>query len=350
MPNSKSLPNADDDVVFRTAWLFLEGLKASKICDQLRREYPTLAITREGIYPLLAKAKLRGFLRLVPPLETTLAERIAERFPRILPSDIRVVSTGGKAANEFVSAVAAEVALDLIKDLGRQRIDPIGIGLGPGKATLDFSKHLSELLNAETDRLPKLKLFAITAGCSPTVPEYAPISFFNLFPSRFIQKEVGRVGLFAETLLSVKEFDAIKKNPGPGVRDCFRDKGQIRLVVTAMGDLADPHDLLGAFLKGTKTQLESLGAIGNVQYRPFGVDRIIRERPHDLRAFTLFELDELVQMSRQKDRHVILIARQCGLCGTNRARVLRPLLEVDELRVFSKIVMDVDTAQDLLQS
>lgn len=89
--------------------------------------------------------------------------------------------------------------------------------------------------------------------------------------------------------------------------------------------------------------------IGNVQYRPFSEDGPVREKKQELRAVTLFELDELVTMSKEKDRYVILLARQCGLCKKNRARVLRCLLGRDDLAVFTHLVMDLETADELLK-
>ena len=50
-----------------------------------------------------------------------------------------------------------------------------------------------------------------------------------------------------------------------------------------------------------------------------------RNLPGDLRAVTLYELDDLVRIADQKNKHVILIARQCGACKRTCAEALRPL-------------------------
>jgi hypothetical protein len=68
-----------------------------------------------------------------------------------------------------------------------------------------------------------------------------------------------------------------------------------------------------------------------------------------LRAVTIFELKHLVEAANQKNRHVILMARQCGICGRSRAEALRPLLTNPQLKVFSTLVMDAATARDLLK-
>jgi len=68
----------------------------------------------------------------------------------------------------------------------------------------------------------------------------------------------------------------------------------------------------------------------------------------DLRAVTLYELEDLVRIAGQKNKHVILIARQCGMCERTRAEALRPLLTNPNLKVFSTLVMDAATAKELL--
>ena len=69
-----------------------------------------------------------------------------------------------------------------------------------------------------------------------------------------------------------------------------------------------------------------------------------------MRAVTLFELDDFVRMANAKNKHVVLIARQCGLCGKTRAAALRPLLTSPRLRVWSELVMDEATARDLVSN
>ncbi len=56
-----------------------------------------------------------------------------------------------------------------------------------------------------------------------------------------------------------------------------------------------------------------------------------------------------VQAANQKNRHVILMARQCGICGRSRAEALRPLLTNPQLKVFSTLVLNAATARDLLK-
>ena len=76
-----------------------------------------------------------------------------------------------------------------------------------------------------------------------------------------------------------------------------------------------------------------------MQYRPYSATGPVKEKPSDLRAVTLFELEDLARIAGQKNKHVILIARQCGACGRTRAEALQPLLTNASLKVFSTQVL-----------
>jgi DNA-binding transcriptional regulator LsrR (DeoR family) len=334
-----------DVLLLRTAELFFGGKTATEIRDVINHEYsPVPRLTRESVYPLLVKAKSRGFIQFVPPIERSLSDQVIKQFD-CAPDSVVVVNTTGKESTELVAAAGAELALKLIKQIWRRKGTPVGVGLGPGRATLDFSVRLSRLL--EEPDAPKLNLFAISAGCPSHSPEYASTSFFNLFPRSVTDM---RVGLFAQTLVRNREFKSITKVAG--VSEVFQKRDQIDLVVTSMGDASDEHDLLSMFLQEAGLNIDTLrkeGWVGNVQYRPYSLKAPIEEGPDMLRAVTVFELHELRNLARQKGKHVVLIARQCGICGRTRAAALRPLLTVPELRVFSELVMDVATAKDLLR-
>ena len=66
------------------------------------------------------------------------------------------------------------------------------------------------------------------------------------------------------------------------------------------------------------------------------------------RAVTLFELDELRELSARKDKYVVLVSGPCGKCGRTRSDALRPLVANPKLKVWSHLVLDLDTAQELV--
>lgn len=341
-----------DAVVFRVAQLFLAKrgrLSTAEIAKQVSQEFPqTRELTRESIYPLLSEAVIRGFLRLVPPINQQLTDKLIAKYTNLQSGSLQVIETAGKHDNAKVSVAAAGLALNYIAEIAKVSDNhPVGIGLGPGRATLDFCQEIQGLLSSFPEPI-KLKLVAISAGCPPDSPEYSSISFFNFFPNNIV---ASKVGLFAETLVKVKDFEELKQHPG--VKKAFEARDSIDVVVTSMGDFKDKDDLLSIFLDQSGEKLNNLranGWVGNVQYRPYSLTGPVREKPGDLRAVTLFELEDLVRISNQKYKHVILIARQCGLCGRTRSEALLPLLKEPKLKVFSMLVMDSATAIELLRA
>ena len=222
----------EDDLLFRIVALFFQKKTVRQIAGEL-------GLNRESVYPLLARARDRGFVQLVPPVEEAKAEAVATKF-RCPPGSIRVVNVGDKRFGKHVAASAAELVLGVIEEVGQAKGKdrPVGLGLGPGRVTLDLSRCLNELLQSNPGAT-KLKLFAISAGGPAESPQYAPTSFFNLFPE---DRVVGQVGLFAETLVPAQDFKDIKRRPG--VSEAFDARDEIDVVVTAMGDIDDEHDLL----------------------------------------------------------------------------------------------------------
>lgn len=236
--------------------------------------------------------------------------------------------------------------LELIGQMPLRRKQMVGLGLGPGRATLDFSRCFSSKLRSTLD-VPKLSLHAITAGAPTRSPRYAPISFFNLFPRDYVERYVG---LFAETILTRREFEEIKQRPG--IVDAFDLRDEIDVAITSFGDISHECDLFRWFLKQSKVNVDELirdeGWLGNVQYRPYSQSEPIIESDTQKRVPTLFELDDFVEMASKGRRHVILLARSCGHCGQARTGALRPLLQNARLKVWSRLVIDMQTARELL--
>lgn len=341
--------NIDNRVIFRVAELFVrEKFRPQEIADRVNDEFRDLKLklTREAIYPLLIKARELRFLKLTPPFNETMGKDIESAFT-CRSGSVRVIDCPVPQSNESVSAAAAEWAFDLMKEMPPTPDGALGFGLGPGRGTLDFVKHFSQLLGGD-GAVPKLNLYAISAGCPADSPGYASISFFNLFPSACVNT---RLGLFAQTLIQKKDFARVQTEQG--VREVFAAKADIDIVVTSMGDKDDPHGLFGQFIRACPGRPPSWFEewVGDIQYRPYSVSGPIEEGPKDFRAVTLFELSELVSMANTKDKEVILIVRKCGLCERSKthARALLPVLKNPSLRVFSRLVLDSDTAREVLE-
>jgi DNA-binding transcriptional regulator LsrR (DeoR family) len=212
---------------------------------------------------------------------------------------------------------------------------------------LEVARHLGNLMKSDPET-PQLRLVIISSACPATCPEYSSTAFLNLFPSSAVQE---RIGLFAEPIVAANTFARLATRPG--VREAFEAKSKIDVVITSMGDAEDEHDLLTRLMKQAEEDMRALKRhrwVGNVMYRPYNDNGPIHEQDREQRAVTLFELEDFVQMSHTRNKHVILLARACGMCGKTKARSLRPLLANEKLRVWSQIVMDVKSANDLTGS
>lgn len=185
----EQLQRSDDAVIFRAAQLFLgdraPGLSPSEIATQISAEFDLRPkLTREAIYPMISEAIRRGFLRLVPPVHQQLAERVRAKYPNLKGVTLSVVQTAGQHDNAKVSAVAAELAFAHLQDIIRATNDPtVSVGLGPGRATLDFCRAFSGLLAGYPEPV-KLRLVAISAGCPANAPEYLDF-LLQPFPQAF---------------------------------------------------------------------------------------------------------------------------------------------------------------------
>jgi len=358
--NEQQLRDADAKLVFRVAQLFIEQRRetadpakkgsrkfAENIAEQIRQEFKGVRFTRQMAWAFAGEAMRRGFFILAPPYETTLQTSLVVKYPH-LANRLHVVHTSSPTDNRKVAIAAAHIALEAAKKIAKSLGHaPLGLGLGPGRATRDFCEVFSQLI--EQDRyVPKLDLVAISAGCPAKEPEYASTSFFNLFKDHIVNS---RTGLFAQTLVYPRDLRHIRKRAG--VKEAMEAQKKIHMVVTSMGDMNDKDDLLRLFLEDSQVDVEALikrGWVGNVQYRPYTIKGPVKERANDLRAVTLFELDDLRKMATDSDdKCVILIARRCAKCGRTRADALKPLLEKDsDLRVFSHLVMDSATCGELV--
>jgi hypothetical protein len=357
-----------DAIVYRVCDLFLSQerqpgksgrrRKVEEIAQTIEREFGE-TVSRETIYPMLTRGRELGFIRLVPPVNEVLAGEVANEFG-LSTDELEVVNVHGRSAGAQVAAAGAQFVMDLARDMWarkplsqrdpEKRENAIRLGLGPGRAALDFARAFSRLMVADTDPIP-FELIAITAGAPADEPEYAPPSFFNVFP----KGRVYFVGFFGGLLVPADRVDDYRKLPG--AREAFEKADEIDIVITAMGDPKDKDDLLTKSLTSAREVQEELTDVtvempddwkGNVQYRPYTDSEPYMEQGNSLRALTVFELEDFCEMANDRKRHVVLLARQCGLCGRSRADSLRPLLTQDKLKVWSHLVMDIPTARELL--
>ncbi len=337
MAKMRRRPEASDELVFGVCHAFLKGEKTEAIAE-------AFGLTREGVYPLIVEGAARNYLLLCPPAQQQLTERLALRYA-IDPGHVRVVATRGKAANEQVSWAGGDLVLDLAREVAARK-KPVHLGLGSGWTTLQVARRLAQRLRTEFGGAD-LVLHALSSGFDIKDPLRAPVAFFGSFSD--LPVKVDYLGLFVSAAVPWNMYEDVKTQPG--VRESFQHAPDVDIVVTSLASAGDEHGALNRFLKlwGNEAidDLKRQGWVGDVQYLPYSTGAPITVQS-GVRAVTLFELSDMVAMVRSRNKHVVLVGGPCGDCGRPKTDALRPLLEQPGLRVWSHLVVDAGTAEELL--
>jgi len=340
-----TLRNISDEKLVAICRGFMDGLRFSEVaerCNALWQEQGSnFRITREQVYTALVVARRRGFFALSPPLNEVLGAKLAEKYGG-QPSDIKVVAV--RNSLEYVAEASARITRRLIEILAAQK-PRVHLGIGSGATSMLFTRHLTHELRANAP-CPPLQLHAISSGFDIESPELAAVSFFSYFESAGLG--IRKTGLFAPSYVKASEYEALKR--GHVVRESFEASRDVDIVVTSMASFADPHGGLSRFLSagpgGRGSRKTASEILGDVQYNPYTARGPVAA-PGGYRAVTLFDLEQLKQLAATPNKYVVLIAGPCGECGETRTRALRPLLENPELKVWTHLVTDFTTAEEL---
>ncbi len=344
------LERIPDSVTVGVCQRFLDRMKTDDIRDWVNGELPRVGVTdleikREHVYHLIGRANRRGFFVLCPPEEETLTNRLAEHFS-LRSNEIQVVGT--RHSLESVAAAAAKTTVELIEKLSKQKPD-LHIGVGGGFTTMLMARKLASLLPIAKQLPTKLTIHALSTGFDVYAPHTAPVAFLSCFDHAAIK--IDRIGLFAPAFVASKNYAKIKNSPG--VKEAFGavPSDGLDIVITSLGDASHPHGDFNTFLKrSSKKGAEALrdkGWAGDVQYRPYSIDGPITDNTL-MRTVTLLELDDLIALASKPNKHVIVVAGPCGSCGETRSGAVYPLLVNSRLKLWSRFVMDIDTAKELL--
>lgn len=345
----------DDELLFEVCKKFLsDDIGVKQIANELNAEWKNRGIdhsvTREQIYSMINEARKRGYFLLSPPLNKAVGQRIADRY-RKDPDSIHVVPVRKNLGD--VASATARLALDLIRELGdkkdkKKKKNTVHLGLGAGWTTMLIAQELAKRLRAAKEIRP-LALHAMTPGFEIERPRSAPASFFGFFDNLGVP--IDFVGLFAPAVVFTRDYASTKG--WAVVADAFARAKEIEIVITSLASAADPHGDLNTFMEHADKPhfkaLKKAGWIGDVQYRPYSRSGPITTDT-GVRAVTLFELSDLVKRAKSEDTPVVLVSGPCAGANCNRLRddALKPLLEEPELKVWSHLVLDLDTAEALL--
>jgi DNA-binding transcriptional regulator LsrR (DeoR family) len=336
----------DDTLLISVCDRFLDGEKVMDIVHWLQGEPGGEEIKRENIYPLLREARKRKYLSVLPPPEGYLQQRICDRFD-VEKKRIHVLRVRGDKARDHVADAAAKQIVQLIHEVGRIK-ERVRLGLGGGGTIMRVARALASRLRSEGS-LPKLGLHALSSGFDVNNPWTAPVSFLGYFDQA--APDIEYVGLFASAVVEVEEYAHVKTLPG--VEESFRKASQIDIVVTSLASASDKHGELNRFMNlgersnGNVEEIKRRGWVGDVSYRPYSKTGPITAAG-GIRAVSLFELKDLVDLARKPNKHVLLVAAPCGICNEPKTEALKPLLKEKSLRLWSHLLMDLTTAQNLL--
>jgi DNA-binding transcriptional regulator LsrR (DeoR family) len=333
-----------DDILFEVCEQFFAGKSADEIARAVAAD-KEVPFNRTQVYPALRAAVRRGFLLFNPPADRSLAQRLADRYGARL-DQVRVLNVSGPAGLVHVAAAGGDLALTLVKELAQKRKrKQVHIGLGAGYTTMNVARRMGQRLRTEGD-CPNLCLHALSSGFSVADPLVAPVASFSFFTEALV--EVQYVGLFAEAVVRWENYEQVKQLPG--VEESFKRRKEIDVVITSLASADDDGGLLNMFMRNDKAgerELRKAKWVGDVQFRPFSATGPILVDTH-IRAVTLFEIADLVEMAKRSDKHVILIAGPARGTRGAKARALRCLLKEPSLRVWTHLVTDVATARAVL--
>jgi DNA-binding transcriptional regulator LsrR (DeoR family) len=329
---------------------FIEGERPTDIADWLSKEIDD-RVTREEVYPLLREAVRRRFFALLPPVSQVMSQRIADRFRGGEDQDrIHVASVSAESAREWLPYFAANLISKRIQKMGKRQ-DRVGIGLGGGGTIMRVAEFLGAQLQS-AENLPRLGLHVLTSGFALDRPRSAPITFLSFFAH--VPTKIECVGLFAPPVVDEEDYDRMKELPG--IEESFRSAADIDLIVTSLASADDKDGELNEFLctagertEGTLTALRNEGWVGDLLYHPYSSKGPITGVSPQVRTFSVSNLEDLKSFASDESKHVIVVCGPCGICGKTKAKALRPLLESEDLKVWTELVMDRTTAKELLE-
>lgn len=366
------------ELIFAVCERFLRGEKAASIARWVRQSCQRPNFRRTQIYPLLGAASRLGFFQLLPPVEQRMAAEIRSKYklPHQDPESILVVNAPGPAAHDHLTTAAAVLVVRLMKRVIEQKRrsgspqPEVHLGLGGGMTAMMVARKIARALAAERE-LPRLVIHTISSGgFLPSEPQKSPISCFSYFDG--LHTEIECVALFTETVVSSGDFEKVISNPA--VKCVMNRKNELDIVVTSLAAASDEHGLLRRYLQwlmqtgglpATDYQkMVAAGWIGDVQFRPYSASAPLPDIC-GVRAVTLLEIEDMVRWARStitgesgpegepstgSAKYIVLVAGPCAECGQLKTEALKPLLENDQLRVFTHLVTDLKTAEDLLGS
>jgi len=369
----------DDRVVVAACMDVLAGETMQTISERIWDRFKVY-VDRVQVNKVLAEAGKRRILHLLAPKHDLLSQRMLDCFgaPRTSVDGesrkhktIEVVKYADEPSLDHVANVAAAMTFDVIQEKFKTKkahsrsarkktgVEPgegspyVHVGIGAGTTVRLIARGLAARFRAE-NHPPPVMLHALSSGFLVDDPTTAPNAFFSFFDEI---EGVRYKGLFSKPYVTTEEWKRACHEE-VGVCEAANGKRDIDIIVTALASAQDDHGELNRWMgeystyaHNTSDRLREEGRVGDVMYRPFNPTGPI-ELGNEIRAASLFELEELVEFAARPDTAVILVAGPCGSrgCGRSRDDALYPLLTEPALDVWTHLVTDVVTAENVLST
>jgi DNA-binding transcriptional regulator LsrR (DeoR family) len=272
-----------------------------EIASAIHQEF-AVPMTRQSVLVALRRAGQLGLIGPHPRQHQAYSLALAKRcaLPKTEPAagnkpdlpDIRVIPAFGPRAADGIGQAAADLVLELILKLGKERNGaPVHIGLGVGRMTDNFARALVKVAQNQPE-LPPLVVHALAPG--HTRSNHLAPPFTSAVHLHTSLERVDYVGLFVDPFVPHAEYAKVLANPR--VADAFERRDEIDIVVTSLGDAADEHSHIAKYLdemdassaREMRKLLHERGWIGDIHLRFFSKDGPIQLNA-GMRTLTLFE-------------------------------------------------------------
>jgi hypothetical protein len=337
----------DEELVAAVCAYFCRGHRVAEIASLLETDHG-IKMSREEPYRLIRHAAKLGWLRFVPPHSSPLATELTSKFR--WPRDVEVVH----GVHDDLAYRSALTLMRLIRQQSRPPLSKqeVHIGWSGGDSMARIAAALARILTEPVSGLPdRLILHALVSGFDVGRPMTDPNAFFTYFINPALQVKVDFVGLHAPAIIKSEDAEAFFTLPG--IREARESVRDLDIVVTSAASLADDHGMLTRYCQQVDPsgklveRLRKDGCIGDMLWLPLSMEGPMNVDRYPYRGLTVIELEMLPQFIR-RGKKILLSLGVCGLCRTDKADILKAILEQREVMI-SHLVTDSRTARALLE-
>jgi DNA-binding transcriptional regulator LsrR (DeoR family) len=322
---------------------FCRGIRVSEIAKQVSSKFGT-QLTREAVYPIIAEAARRGWIRYVPPPEHVLERRLKELHRWLTGCQVVHTSTF-----DDIAYSGAEMLIGLMRDFKHQGKEEVHVGFAGGHAMRKLAQTLATLVRQFDAELPKkVVLHAFVASFNVYEPITDPNTFFTLFMSNTpTGTNFEFVGLYAPPVVNWDQFASLRNIEG--VKESFQRASDIDIVVTSAANLSDEHSTFRKYMQNSGESfalLESAGCVGDMLWLPVGKNKPVDAKT-TIRAMTLMGLNQLHSFIK-KGKYVLLVLGPCAACNRTKSEILGAILN-QRNNLITHLVADSRSVGEMLR-